>query len=183
MWMRLSHDTEIRYLRGTEQLEETFQIPADKWDLRFLELALLVRTWSKDPSTQHATVIVRPDRTICSVGYNGFPRSMPDREEYLQDRDEKLRRVVHGEMNAILSAHEPVRGYTAYTVSGVGCDRCVVHLIQAGITKCVFLDGDEDYWSRWGEAAEKSLRYLEECGVSWRIVNFETGKVMRCWQP
>lgn len=35
----------------------------DKWDQRFLELAKVVSTWSKDPSTKTGAVIVRPDKT------------------------------------------------------------------------------------------------------------------------
>jgi deoxycytidylate deaminase len=45
-----------------------------KWDLRFLELAKLVASWSKDPSTQTGAVFVGRDNGIISVGYNGFPQ-------------------------------------------------------------------------------------------------------------
>jgi deoxycytidylate deaminase len=34
--------------------------------------------WSKDPSTKVGAVIVRPDLTVASIGYNGFPRGMSD---------------------------------------------------------------------------------------------------------
>lgn len=173
-----------------------FPQAADKWDLRFLELALLVRTWSKDPSTQHATVIVRPDHSICSVGYNGFPRRMRREEsefvyaktgdfaaaddEADRIRQEKYSRVVHGEMNALMSSRdESVGGYTAYVVSGVGCDRCTIHLIQAGIARLVFLDAGPDYWKRWGHLAQRSLDYLTECKVPWDIVNVESKIVVR----
>ena len=37
-----------------------------KWDLRFIELAKLVSTWSKDPSTKVGSVIVRPNKTVAS---------------------------------------------------------------------------------------------------------------------
>ena len=32
-----------------------------KWHGRFLDLAALISTWSKDPSTKVGAVIVRPD--------------------------------------------------------------------------------------------------------------------------
>lgn len=154
--------------------------PCDKWDRRFLELALLVRTWSKDPSTQHATIIVETNtRRVVSVGYNGFPRPMSDKVEYYDNRDEKYSRVIHGEMNAILQAQEPVHGMTAYVVSGVGCERCVVHMIQAGIKRYVFMNGDAYYQERWGEAAERSLGYLEECGCSYQIIDTNTWEITR----
>ena len=57
-----------------------------KWDERFIELARLVAAWSKDPSTKVGAVIVRPDRTVASVGFNGFARGVDDTEERLNDR-------------------------------------------------------------------------------------------------
>ena len=45
---------------------------SNKWETRFLEMARLVSGWSKDPSTKVGAVIVRPDKTIASVGYNGI---------------------------------------------------------------------------------------------------------------
>ena len=53
----------------------------EKWDRRFLALAEHVADWSKDPSTKTGAVIVRPDRTIASMGYNGFPRGMADTDD------------------------------------------------------------------------------------------------------
>ena len=41
----------------------------NKWDKRFLEMAKLVASWSKDPSTQVGAVAVR-NRTVIAQGYN-----------------------------------------------------------------------------------------------------------------
>jgi dCMP deaminase len=144
--------------------------PADKWDVRFLDLAKHVRSWSKDPSTKHATVIVRPDRTIAGLGYNGFVRGCPVEEDAV-DRPEKYSRVMHGEVNAVLNCHEPVRGYTAYVTSGVACDRCTVFMLQAGIERFVFMNGDDDYWSRWGESATMSIKYINELNKAALIID------------
>jgi dCMP deaminase len=51
-----------------------------KWDIRFIELAKHVSTWSKDPSTKVGAIIATEDRRVLSMGYNGFPRGCPDRE-------------------------------------------------------------------------------------------------------
>lgn len=124
-----------------------------KWNLRFLELARHISTWSKDPSTKCGAVIVRPDRTIASVGYNGFPRGVSDDQEIYLDRPRKYERVVHAEMNAILSAAEPVRGYSLYVwppSEGPTCNRCAAHIIQAGITHVYFCyDPDSAIHKRW----------------------------------
>ena len=65
----------------------------DKWDSRFLELAKLVSTWSKDPSTKTGAVIVRPDRSVASIGFNGFPVKMSDHQELYDNREEKYSRL------------------------------------------------------------------------------------------
>lgn len=135
----------------------------DKWDLRFLEMAELVSTWSKDPSTKCGAVLVRPDKTVASIGYNGFPRAMDDDEKIYLDRDEKLRRVIHAELNALFNSrdHDHNR-YTMYTHPGMSCDRCAVHLIQNGITTVVSSVGNffrEEYHHH-------SLGYFREAGVS-----------------
>ena len=48
------------------------------WDNRFLDMAKLVSTWSKDPSTRVGAVIVDPSNRLVSVGYNGFPKGVTD---------------------------------------------------------------------------------------------------------
>ena len=48
-----------------------------KWKLRFLGLSEYIAQWSKDPSTKVGAVIVRPDKSIVSMGFNGFPLQKP----------------------------------------------------------------------------------------------------------
>lgn len=105
-----------------------------KWDQRFLDLAAHIGSWSKDPSTQVGAVIVRPDRTIASVGYNGFPRGVDDT---YTTRDDKLLRTVHAEMNAILSATERLDGCSVYVYPLCPCANCAAAIIQSGITTVV----------------------------------------------
>ena len=66
---------------------------SDKWDRRFLELANFVASWSKDPSTKVGAVIVRADRTVASMGFNGFPRGVLDHEGRYADRATKYAMV------------------------------------------------------------------------------------------
>lgn len=109
------------------------------WDYRFLELAKHIAQWSKDPSTKVGAVIVRPDRTIASVGYNGFPRGVWDQAERYNDRQQKYPMVVHAEMNAILSSKEPLSGYTIYVNPVSPCATCSGAIIQSGIKRVVAL--------------------------------------------
>ena len=80
-------------------------ILSNKWDIRFLEMAKLVASWSKDPSTQVGAVAVR-NRTVIAQGYNGLPRGMKDTHDRLTVRTLKIKRIVHAEMNAIYNAAE-----------------------------------------------------------------------------
>lgn len=136
-----------------------------KWDQRFLDLAKLISTWSKDPSTQTGAVIVRPDKTIASVGYNGFARNMSDHEALYADRNIKYERIIHCEMNAVLTAREPLVDYTLYTWPFLSCPRCAVHMVQAGITRCVAPMCPEHLKDRWLGDLQRSRAYLEEAGV------------------
>lgn len=137
----------------------------ESWDQFFLGLAKYVSQKSKDPSTKVGAVIVRPDKSVCSVGFNGFPQQMPDSPELYANREEKYSRIIHGEVNALRFAREEVRGYTLYTVPFMPCDRCFVQMIQAGITRFVFPKATEDQLVRWGAAFDRVKKYADECGV------------------
>lgn len=136
-----------------------------KWDLRYLEMAKLVSSWSKDPSTKTGAVIVRPDNSVASVGYNGFPRGIEDTPERYDNRELKYSLIVHCEMNAVLSAHTNVQGNTLYTWPFLSCDRCSVHMIQSGITRVVAPSCPPDKIERWGSILEESKNRFIEAGV------------------
>lgn len=138
---------------------------SDKWDRRFLDLAAVVASWSKDPSTQTGAVIVRPDRTVAAIGYNGFPRGCDDDASLYNDRTTKYARIVHCEMNAILSAREPLRGYTLYTTPFMSCDRCAAHVVQAGIVRCVAPRATDEQLMRWSDAWKTALALFSEAGT------------------
>ena len=145
-------------------------VPKTDWDIRFLHLARQVSTWSKDPSTQTGAVIVRPNKSVASMGFNGFPQSMPDSAEHYEDREEKYSRIVHCEMNSLLFCKEPVAGYTLYTWPFASCDRCAVHMLQAGIVRFVYPELPSDKKDRWQASLERTLMYFRECRVATREV-------------
>lgn len=140
-----------------------------KWDRRFLTLAEAVSTWSKDPSTQVGAVIVRPDKTVASLGFNGFPINMGDDPADYADRDRKLSKIIHAEMNALLHARERVVGYTLYLHPFICCDRCAVHMIQAGIKRVVARELPDHLKERWGKITATSILYFEEADVEYTM--------------
>ena len=141
----------------------------NKWDKRFIKLAEHVALWSKDPSTKVGAVLVRPDRTIASVGYNGFPRGTAD--EYTT-RDDKLMRTVHAEMNALLSCREAVNGYTIYVSPLFPCSNCAAAIIQSGVTTVVATMEEERI--EWQQSFFVSKEMFNQAGVKFTIVKKES---------
>jgi dCMP deaminase len=139
------------------------------WDRRFLNLAEHVGRWSKDPSTKTGCVIVRPDRTVASFGYNGFPRGVRDLPARLNDREVKYAMVVHAEANAVLSAYEHLAGYTAYTHLAP-CSSCAGLLIQAGIVRVVALHPTVSQLERWSDSFNVARTMLDEAEVTLDLV-------------
>lgn len=141
------------------------------WDTRFLDLAKLVSTWSKDPSTQAGAAIISRNKSVISVGFNGFPALMPDKPEWYENREEKYSRIIHAEMNALLFANKSLlRDCTLYTYPFMPCDRCVVHMIQAGIQLFVAPEATPEQLRRWGHSFKLTTQYITECGGELVIV-------------
>lgn len=145
----------------------------EKWDTRFIALAKHVGQWSHDPSTKCGAIVVRPDKTIASLGFNGFPRGIEDRLDRYADRTIKLQYVVHAELNGILNAREPVKGYTLYTWPLPPCDRCTMHIIQAGIARAVSVKASPEAELRWADSFRLSRSAFQEAGVEMTILDGE----------
>ena len=137
----------------------------DKWDRRFVDVAALISTWSKDPSTQVGCVVVGQDREIRSTGFNGFPRGIADTEERLSDRALKYPLICHAEENAIMHAARvgvSLKDCTAY-VTWPPCTRCARSLVQAGVRQVVYPEGEVP--ERWQEDFQMSISLLKEAGI------------------
>ena len=137
-----------------------------KWDARFIALAQLVATWSKDPSTQVGTAIVDPKNRVVSLGFNGFARGVQDLDV---TREEKLRRTIHAEENALLFAGRPVEGCTIY-VTHPPCARCAAKLIQAGIVRIVAQMPAEGFGERWADDMRSASAMFLEAGVGFEYL-------------
>lgn len=134
-----------------------------KWDDRFLGMAELISSYSKDPSTKVGTVIVRPDKTVASTGFNGFPKGLSDDPMLYDIKEFKYSRIIHAEMNALLFAKEDLLDYTLYTFPCLPCDRCAMHIIQAGIKRVVTFKCTTK--PQWEEAWKLARSVFKEAGV------------------
>lgn len=134
------------------------------WDYHFLDQAEFTARRSKDPSTKVGAVIVRPDRTVVSTGFNGFPRRVRDLPERYADRPTKYALTVHAEINAIITAREPLHFCTLYVAPLLPCSQCAAAIVQAGISEVVArMPANID---RWTESFNWTRLIFEEAGVS-----------------
>lgn len=145
---------------GTEKQE--------RWDRRFIELAKLVSTWSKDPSSKVGAVVVDDKNRIVSVGFNGFPMGVEDTEERLNKRELKYELIVHAEANAILCSPKSVSGCRIYVYPYLPCSRCAGAIIQSGIKEVVV--EDLPIPERWVENFNLAKTILGEAGVMVRQI-------------
>jgi dCMP deaminase len=131
------------------------------WDARFIEMAVLVSKWSKDPSTQVGSVITK-GKFVVSLGFNGHPAGVDDSAERLENREVKYRTIIHAEVNAILSAGRPLEGCTLYVWPFMPCSQCASIIIQSGIRRVVTVPNDSE---RWAESFQYTEKLFREAGV------------------
>lgn len=135
---------------------------ASKWAERFFQLAELVGSWSKDPSTQVGAVITQGNRVV-SLGFNGYPHGVSDRADS-EDRDLKYAKTIHAEENAILFAKRDITDCEIW-VTHFPCPNCAAKIIQTGIAVVHCPQQSEDYLSRWGDKVAISESLFAEAGI------------------
>ena len=139
-----------------------------KWTMRFLELAQMVASWSKDDSTRVGAVVVTPNNRIVSLGFNGPPCGTDDNA--VTTRDVKLMRTLHAEENALLFARESVNECIMY-VTHVPCAHCAAVIIQKGIGHVCWPHRPADSFSdRWRESHAQARKMFDEAGVIVEVV-------------
>lgn len=143
-----------------------------KWSLRFIQMAELVASWSKDPSTQVGAVITEHNR-IVSLGFNGYPQGISDSAE-TDNRETKLLKTLHAEENAILYAKRDLSGCEIW-VTHFPCPNCAAKIIQTGINFVHCPAQSEDFLSRWGDKIKLSEEMFTQAGVKvdWLTVDSE----------
>lgn len=133
-----------------------------KWHQRFLDLSDHIASWSRDPSTRVGAVIVRPDRTIASMGYNGFPRGVDDSSDRYNERSVKYQFICHAEANAIVSAKEDLSNHIIYSSPLHPCNECAKLIIQSGIRKVVTRPPKDP---KWADSFKVASQMFTEAGV------------------
>ena len=145
---------------------------SDKWHHRFMELAFLVASWSKDPSTKTGAVVVGPDREIRATGYNGLVRGVDDNNSERMERPTKYDFFEHAERNAIYNAcltGTSLKGCVLYATHAP-CTDCARAIIQAGIkmviTNKIIIDENSPKGT-WRDKLEYSAQMFKEAGIEY----------------
>lgn len=144
------------------------------WDKRFLDMAKLVSTWSKDPSTKVGAVIVDANNRVISIGFNGLPIGIDDSDDILQNRELKYRMILHAEENAIHFANSNIEGCTIYTYPLAPCIKCSSSLIQKGIKKVISYNTKSE---RWQEEFDQAKKMYDEVGIELTLYDANTDEI------
>tara|TARA_Y100001935_G_C17189828_1_gene449487 strand:+ start:344 stop:838 length:495 start_codon:yes stop_codon:yes gene_type:complete len=151
-------------------------ILSNKWDIRYMQLAEQISTWSKDPTSKIGAVAVGDKGQVLAQGYNGFPRGMDDNELFYLNRVTKHNRVVHAEMNAIYNASYngvSLNDSTMYVYGLPTCSKCALGVIQVGVKKVVM--PEQDIPERWQDSWSLTKSMFEEAGVEYSFIDYEEG--------
>ena len=149
---------------------------SEKWHRRFMEVAFLVASWSKDTSTKTGAVVVGPDREIRATGYNGLVRGVDDDKPERMERPTKYDFFEHAERNAIYNAcltGTSLKGCTMYATHPP-CTDCARAIIQSGIKTVITreLETRKDISGQtWRDKLDYSRQMFEESGVAYIVLD------------
>lgn len=124
-------------------------------DARYMGLAWIIASFSKDPSTQVGAVIVDPvENKQLGTGYNGPPSNIDD-NDISWARPDKYDYINHAEDNAIdHSFYSSLKGATIY-VTAMPCKACMKRIVSKKISRVVYCEFNKNKKSMVGQDIEK----------------------------
>jgi dCMP deaminase len=112
----------------------------NKWDERFIDLAVIISTWSYCKKLQVGAIIVNNNRII-STGFNGTPQGF---KNVCECDNVTLPYVIHAEENSILQCLRNgivIPDNSTIYCTHFPCYNCAKIIINTGkITKLVYLN-------------------------------------------
>ncbi len=156
----------------------------ETWDTRWLNVAQLIGTWSKDQSRKVGCVIVGTANQILSSGYNGFVRGVDDDLADRHERPAKYEWTEHAERNAIFNAARTgiaLQGATMY-LPWFPCAACARAIVQVGLKTLVAIRPKRED-PQWGDQFEVSEQLLREAGVEIRYLSSVEGSLCGTESP
>ncbi len=103
------------------------------WEEYALLLAEVASLRSEDPHKKTGACVLRHDKSVASLGYNGAPRGV---EIDWSDRDERRKKVIHAEVNALSNCKPGEAWLLACDL--MPCTNCMKTIAAYGIKKVVY---------------------------------------------
>lgn len=151
---------------------DTTTIRYDKAVKYYQLVRFMANLFSKDNSTKVGALFIAPNTyEILTLGYNGMPRGINEKNKLRWERPTKYDFVEHAERNAIYNAARSGQSLlnSICIVSLFPCCDCARGIIQAGAKVIVSLDpfktNDKETIERWGYKWESSIEMFKESGV------------------
>lgn len=135
--------------------------------IKYMKLVLFQsELFSKDPATKVGALFLCPKtHNVLSLGYNGMPRGVDEKDENRWKRPTKYLYVEHAERNAIYNACRKgtcLEGSICIVTMFPCCD-CTRGIVQTGVKTLITFPMKED--SRWNDNCTTSKEILIEAGV------------------
>jgi len=99
-----------------------------------IALAKTAALRSEDPFVKAGCCLFRPDNSVASLGYNGAP---PGIDIDWSDRDERRKRVIHAETNALKNI-KPQEADRVF-VTLMPCGDCIKNIASYGIKQVFYV--------------------------------------------
>lgn len=135
----------------------TSDIRRPNWVEYGLDLAEVVRSRCQDPYVQVGAVVMRKDRSIAGVGYNGPPSGV---ELDWSDRDLRRDFVIHAEVNAFRDCLRSDVAGGMVCVTGIPCVACLAVIRSMDINTVFYREELENY------PASKAMEVARQLGIS-----------------
>ncbi len=141
-----------------------------KWLYRFVEVASLAASWSKNRSHRVGAALYNPDtHSVLGVGYNGMVQGMDDNDPALHDSSLKHFLFEHGERNALYqaAAHGIRLEGAGIAVTWFPCADCARGIVRSRLSEvvCPEVSLSAKDQERWGESFRIARQIFEAGGV------------------
>ena len=128
--------------------------PRISWVEYAIELAFIASKRSEDPYVKVGACVLRHDNSVASLGYNGAKINID-----WGNRDERRKRVIHAEVNALRYASPNECRLLACTL--LPCNDCFKMIAAYNIETVVYKDIYENDKSSLGLAKEFNIKLIK----------------------
>lgn len=125
------------------------------WREYALKLAKVASTRSEDPYIKVGACAIRHNHSVAGLGYNGAP---PGIDIDWSDRDERRKRVIHAEINALRYISPGECLFLACTL--LPCNDCLKTIVSYGIREIIYEEVYEGDTSSLSLAKEFDIKLI-----------------------